>query len=110
MKWTFVSGLVCTTVVVVVVPWKYCDSVYTRRRIFLIFLATRSVLLDGTNGTRVELMKVHLSVNDKLIIFISPPRKSFFLNLTIDLLSLGIYARGPQVLTYRPQILRGVRI
>ena len=34
------------------------------------------------------------------------PRKSFF-NLTIDLLSLGIYAPGPQVLT---QLLRGVRI
>ena len=31
-------------------------------------------------------------------------------NLTIDLLSLGIYAPGPQVLTYRPQILQGVRI
>ena len=31
-------------------------------------------------------------------------------NLTIDLLSLGIYAPGPQVLTYRHQILRGVRI
>ena len=32
------------------------------------------------------------------------------IKLTIDLLSLGIYAPGPQVLTYRPQILRGVRI
>ena len=31
-------------------------------------------------------------------------------NLTIDLLSLGISAPGPQVLTYRPQILRGVWI
>ena len=31
-------------------------------------------------------------------------------NLTIDTLSLGIYAPGPQVLTYLPQILRGVRI
>ena len=31
-------------------------------------------------------------------------------NLTIDPLSLGTYAQGPQVLTYRPQILRGVRI
>ena len=31
-------------------------------------------------------------------------------NLTVDLLSLGIYAPGPQVSTYRPQILRGVRI
>ena len=31
-------------------------------------------------------------------------------NLTIDLSSLGIYAPGPQVLTYRPQILRGLRI
>ena len=43
---------------------------------------------------------------------ISPPRKSKKkkINLTIDLLSLGIYAPGPQVLTYRPQILRGVRI
>ena len=28
--------------------------------------------------------------------------------LTIDLLSLGVYAPGHQVLTYRPQILRGV--
>ena len=28
-------------------------------------------------------------------------------NLTIDLLSLGIYALGPQVLTYRPQIFAG---
>ena len=41
---------------------------------------------------------------------ISQPRKSKKSNLTIDLLSLGIYAPGPQVLTYRPQILRGVRI
>ena len=32
------------------------------------------------------------------------------INLTIDLLSLGIYVPGPQVLTQRPQILRGVRI
>ena len=32
------------------------------------------------------------------------------INLTIDRLSLGIYAPSPQVLTYRPQILRGVRI
>ena len=32
------------------------------------------------------------------------------INLTIDLLSLGIYAPGPQVLSYRTQILRGVRI
>ena len=31
-------------------------------------------------------------------------------NLIIDLLSLGVYAAGPQVLTYRPHILRGVRI
>ena len=31
-------------------------------------------------------------------------------NLTIDPLSLGIYALGPQILTYRPQILRGARI
>ena len=31
-------------------------------------------------------------------------------NLTIDLLSLGIYTPAPQVLTYGPQILRGVRI
>ena len=31
-------------------------------------------------------------------------------NITVDLLSLGIYAPGPQVLTYRPQILRRVRI
>ena len=31
-------------------------------------------------------------------------------NLTIDPLSLGIYAPSPQVLTYRPQILRGIRI
>ena len=31
-------------------------------------------------------------------------------NLTIDPLSLGKYAPSPQVLTYRPQILRGVRI
>ena len=45
-------------------------------------------------------------------ILISPPRKSKKNNnnLTIDLLSLGIYNPGPQVLTYRPQILRGVRI
>ena len=28
-------------------------------------------------------------------------------NLTIDLLSLGIYAPGPQVLTYRTQIFAG---
>ena len=40
---------------------------------------------------------------------ISPPRKSKK-KLTIELLSLGIYASGPQVLTYRPQILRVVRI
>ena len=32
------------------------------------------------------------------------------INSTIDPLSLGIYAPGSQVLTYRPQILRGVRI
>ena len=32
------------------------------------------------------------------------------INLTIDPLSLGIYALGPQVSTYRPQILRGVQI
>ena len=31
-------------------------------------------------------------------------------NSTIDLLSLGIYAPRPQVLTSRPQILQGVRI
>ena len=31
-------------------------------------------------------------------------------NLTIDLLSLGVYAPKPQVLTYRPQILREARI
>ena len=29
-------------------------------------------------------------------------------HLTIDLLYLGIYAPGPQIWTYRPQILRGV--
>ena len=37
---------------------------------------------------------------------ISPPRKSKKNILTIDLLSLDIYAPRPQVLTYRPQILR----
>ena len=31
-------------------------------------------------------------------------------NLTIDLVSLGIYAPGPQVLTYRPRFCGGVRI
>ena len=31
-------------------------------------------------------------------------------NLTIDLLSLGVNAMEPQVLTYLPQTLRGVRI
>ena len=31
-------------------------------------------------------------------------------NLTIDLVSLGIFAPRPQVLTYRPRILRRVRI
>ena len=31
-------------------------------------------------------------------------------NLTIDCLSVGLYAQGPQVLTYRPQILREARI
>ena len=31
-------------------------------------------------------------------------------NSTIDLLSLCIYAPGPQVLTFRPRVLRGVRI
>ena len=31
-------------------------------------------------------------------------------NLTIDPLSLGIFAPDPQLSTYRPQILRGVRI
>ena len=49
-------------------------------------------------------------------ILISPPRKSKKNNnLTMDLLFLGllflgIYPPGPRVLTYRPQILRGVRI
>ena len=32
------------------------------------------------------------------------------INLATDLLSLGTYAPGPQVLTFRSQILRGVRI
>ena len=32
------------------------------------------------------------------------------LNLTIDSLSRGIHAADPQLLTYRPQILRGFRI
>ena len=32
------------------------------------------------------------------------------INLTIDLLSLGIYAPRPQLLTYRPQVLWRVRI
>ena len=41
---------------------------------------------------------------------ISTPRKKKQSNLTIDHLSLGVYAPGPQVLTYRPQIKRGVRI
>ena len=31
-------------------------------------------------------------------------------NSIIDLISLGIYAPGPKVLTYRPQILREVRV
>ena len=31
-------------------------------------------------------------------------------NLTIDPLSLGVYVPAPLVFTYRPQILRGVRI
>ena len=31
-------------------------------------------------------------------------------NSTIDPVSLGIYAPGPQFLIYRPEILRGVRI
>ena len=41
---------------------------------------------------------------------ISQPRKSKKINLAIDLLSLGRYAPGPQVLTYRPPFFRGVRI
>ena len=39
---------------------------------------------------------------------IGRPQKN--VNLTIDLLSPGIYAPGPQVLADRPQVLRGVRI
>ena len=52
-----------------------------------------------------------LKINDKSnkCNFATPKVKKHF-SLTIDLLSLGIYAPGLQVLTYRPQILRGVRI
>ena len=38
------------------------------------------------------------------------PNSKRDVSLTIDLLSLATHARGPQVLTYRPQFVRGVRI
>ena len=51
------------------------------------------------------------TANDKSKIFFSPfaifKKK---INLTIDTLSPGIFAPGPQLSTYRPRILRGVRI
>ena len=49
---------------------------------------------------------VHLTSQDKIFNFATSKIKK---KLTIDLLSLGIYAPGPQVSTYRPQILREVR-
>ena len=58
---------------------------------------------------RTDAMFLHLTSQEKKINFATSKIKKKF-NLTIDLLSLGIYAPGPQVLTYRPQILRGVRI
>ena len=48
-------------------------------------------------------------VKKKKINFATSKVKKKF-NLTIDLLSLGVYAPGPQVLTYRSQILREIRI
>ena len=55
-------------------------------------------------------------MNDPLIDKSQVKKKSPFTifkkknNLAIGRLSLGVYAPGPQVLTYRPQILREVRI
>ena len=79
--------------------------------------AFQVVTVDSLQYTVNELITCWFSCACKLILHltsqkypISPPRKSKKTNLSINLLSLRLYGPGPQILTHRPQILRGIRI
>ena len=65
-------------------------------------------ILKDPTGIYFEMRKYHMTSQKKIQFRHLESQKHS--TLTIDFLSLGIYAPGPQVLTYRPQILRGVRI
>ena len=97
--WSFIFKHLLYTPNSISIPWPKIKHEYEQ-------LKPRLAFPNAIHVSKVKNLKRTIDKSKKII----SPFVIFKKKLTIDRFSLGIYALGPQVLTYRPQILQGVRI